>query len=135
MSKNYLNIFWVYEPPYWGCHSHKALRDHFLIDSALCCYLFKDDMTEEDLVDMACYIAKYSNDKLGINHKNRVAQDVSERIKTKFEKLSSNSRISAERLHDFDSTCILQFWLRCCLSLQQQVEVSTPKLYGCILRK
>ena len=69
---------------------------------------------------MACYIAKCSNDKLGINHENRVVQDVSERIKRKFEKLSSNSRISdlwatyhgficlindfirAERLHDFD---------------------------------
>ena len=69
---------------------------------------------------MACYIAKCSNDKLGINHKNRVVQDVSERIKKKFEKLSSNSRTSAlwatyhgliclikdyrraERLPDFD---------------------------------
>ena len=74
---------------------YKALRDHFLIYYALCCYLFKDDMTEEDLVYMACYIAMCSNDKLGINHKNRVVQDVSEKIKTKFEKLSSNSRISA----------------------------------------
>ena len=69
---------------------------------------------------MACYIYNYSNDKLGINHKNRVMQDVSEIIKKKFEKLSSNSRTSAiwvtyhaficlikffiiaERLHDFD---------------------------------
>ena len=46
---------------------------------------------------MACYIAKCSNDKLGINHQKRVVQDVSERIKTKFENLSSNSRISALR--------------------------------------
>ena len=93
---------------------------------------------------MACYIAKCSNDKLGINHKNRVVQDVSEITKKKFEKLSSNSRTSAlwatfrgficlikdfiraERLHDFDLH--LQLWLRCCLYLQQQVEVSTPKL-------
>ena len=30
-----------------------------------------------------------------------MVQDVSEKIKTKFEKLSSNSRISAERLHDY----------------------------------
>ena len=69
---------------------------------------------------MACYIAKCSNDKLGINHKNLVVQDVSERIKTKSEKLSSNSRIPAlwatyhgficlikdftraDRLHNFD---------------------------------
>ena len=49
---------------------YKALRAHFLIDCALCCYLFKNVITEEDLVDMACYIAKCSNDKLGINHKN-----------------------------------------------------------------
>ena len=81
---------------------------------------------------MACYIAKCSNDKLGINHKNRVVHDVSERIKNKFEKLSSKSRTSAlwvtyhgficlitdfiraERL--YDSTCIFQL---------QQVEVST----------
>ena len=99
---------------------YKGLRAHFLIDSALCCYLFKKVITEEDLVDMACYIAKCSNDRLGINHKNRVVKDASERIKRKFEKLSSNSRISAlwatyhgficlindfiraERLHDFD---------------------------------
>ena len=64
--------------------------------------------------------AKCSNDKLGISHTNRVIQDVSEKIKTKFKKLSSNSRIlalwatyhgficlindfiRAERLHDFD---------------------------------
>ena len=76
---------------------YRALRAHFLklIDPALCYYLFKNVITEEDLVDMACYIAKCSNDKLGINHKNQVVQDVSERIKTKFEKLSLNSRISA----------------------------------------
>ena len=103
-----------------GGSYYKALRAHFLIDSALCCYLFKNVLTEEDLVDIACYIAKCSNDKLGINHKNRVVQDVSERIKTKFEKLSSISPIlalwatyhgficlikdfiRAERLYDFD---------------------------------
>ena len=105
-----------------GISYYKALRAHFLIDSALCCYVFKNVITEEDLVDMACYIAKFSNDKLGVNHKNQVVQDVSERIKTKFEKLSWDSRISAlwatyhgficlikekyfiraERLHDFD---------------------------------
>ena len=33
------------------------------------------------------------------------------------------------------SNCILQLWLRCCLSLQQQVEVSIPKLYGSILSR
>ena len=103
------------------CEScYKALSAHFLIYYSLCCYLFKNVITEEDLVDMACYIAKCSNDKLCINHKNRVVQYVSDRIKTKFEKLPSNSRISAlwatyhgficlikdfiraERLHDFD---------------------------------
>ena len=104
---------------------YKALRDHFLMNSALCCYLFKDDMTEEDRLDMACYIAMCSNNKLGINHNNRVVQDVLEKIKTKFEKLSSKFEqsyfsslgdlswfhlsiclikyfIRAERLHDFD---------------------------------
>ena len=55
---------------------YKALRAHVLIDSAFCCYLFKNVITEEDLVDMTCYIAKCSNDKLGINHKNRVVQNV-----------------------------------------------------------
>ena len=103
-----------------GGSNYKSLRAHFLIDSALCCYLLEDDITEEDLGDIACYIVKCSNDKLGINHKNRVVQDVSERIKKKFEKLSANSRTSAlwatyrgficlikdfiraERLHDLD---------------------------------
>ena len=55
-----------------GGSYYKSLRAHFLIDSALCCYLLEDDITEEDLGDMACYIAKCSNDKRGINHKNRV---------------------------------------------------------------
>ena len=87
-------------------------KAHFLIDSAFCCYLFRNVMTEEDLVDMACYIAKCSNDKLGINHKNRVVQDVSERIKTKFEKLSSNSRISAlwATYHGF--ICLIKYFIR-----------------------
>ena len=62
-----------------GGSYYKSLRAHFLIDSALCCYLLKDDMAEEDLGDMACYIAECSNDKLGINHNNRVVQNVSER--------------------------------------------------------
>ena len=62
------------------CESYyKALSGHFLIYYSLCCYLFKNVITEEDLVDMACYIAKCSNDKLSINHKNRVVQDVSEK--------------------------------------------------------
>ena len=56
-------------------------------------------MAEEDLGDMACYIYKCSNDKLGINHKNRVVQTTrcigEKRIMKKFEKLSSNSRTSA----------------------------------------
>ena len=91
---------------------YKALRVHFLIDSAFCCYLFKNVITQEDLVDMACYIAKCSNDKLCINHKNRVVQDVSERIKTKFEKLSSNSRISAlwATYHGF--ICLVKYFIR-----------------------
>ena len=95
----------------WGCHSHNG--------RLILLQVTEGDITEEDLGDMACYIYKCSNDKLGINHKNRVVQDVSERI-WKFEKLSSNSRTSAiwatyhgficlikdfiraERLHDFD---------------------------------
>ena len=61
---------------------------------------------------MACYIAKFSNDKLGINHMNRVVQDVSERIKTIFEKLSSNSRISAlwATYHGF--ICLIKDFIR-----------------------
>ena len=87
-------------------------KAHFLIDSTLCCYLFRNVMTEEDLVDMACYIAKCSNDKLGINHKNRVVQDVSERIKTKFEKLSSNSRISALWATYQGFICLIKYFIR-----------------------
>ena len=41
-----------------GGSYYKALRAHFLLDSALCCYLLEDDITEEDLGGMACYIAK-----------------------------------------------------------------------------
>ena len=104
-----------------GGSYYKALRAHFLIDCALCCYLFEDKIAEEDLEDMASYIAKCSNEKLGFNHKTRVVQELSERIKKKFEiMLSSNSRtaalwttyhgficliidfIRAERLHDFE---------------------------------
>ena len=67
----------------------------FLIDCALCCYLFEDKIAEEDLEDMASYIAKCSNEKLGLNHKTRVVQELLERIKKKFEILSSNSRTAA----------------------------------------
>ena len=75
---------------------YKALRAHFLIDCALCCYLFEDKIAEEDLEDMASYIAKCSNEKLGVNHKTRVVQELLERIKKKFEiMLSSNSRTAA----------------------------------------
>ena len=100
---------------------------------------------------MASYIDKCSNEKLGVNHKTRVVQELSERIKKKFEMLSSNSCtaalwktyhgficlikdfIRAEQLHDFE----LHFAIvaKMCLSLQQQVEVSTPKFYGCILSR
>jgi len=137
-----------------GGSYYKALRAHFLIDRALCCYLFEDKIAEENLEDMASYIAKLSNEKLGVNHKTRVVQELSEHIKKKLEMLSSNSRtaalwttyhgficlirifIRAERQNGcMTSNCILQLWLRCCLSLQQQVEVSTPKLYGCILSR
>ena len=134
-----------------GGSYYKALRANFLIDCALCCYLFEDKIAEEDLEDMASYIAKCSNEKLGVTYKTRVVQELSERIKKKFEMLSSNSRtaalwttyhgficlikdfIRAERLHDFE----LHFAIvaKMCLSLQQQVEVSTPKLYGCILSR
>ena len=103
-----------------GGSYYKALRANFLIDCALCCYLFEDKIAEEDVEDMASYIAKCSNKKLGVNHKTRVVQELSERIKNKFEMLSSNSRtaalwttyhgficlikdfIRAERLHDFE---------------------------------
>ena len=37
---------------------------------------------------MVSYIAKCINENLGVNHKNRVVQELSERIKTKFEMLS-----------------------------------------------
>ena len=95
-----------------GKSYYKALRAHFLIDSALCCYLFKKVITEEDLVDMACYIAKCSNDKLGINHNNQVVQDVSERIKTKFERLSSDSRISALWATNQGFICLIKDFIK-----------------------
>ena len=114
---------------------YKALSPEgpLLIDCALCCYLFEDKIAEEDLENMASYISKCSNEKLGVNHKTRVIQELSERIKKKFEMLSSNSCTAAlwsldnlswfhllnkicynlEQNGYMTSNCILQLWLRC----------------------
>ena len=103
-----------------GGSYYKALRSHFLVDAALCSYLLEDEITDEDLTDMKAYIAKCSQEKLGINYKSRAVQDLSKVIKDKFKVLTSNSRTAAlwstyhkiislvkdfirsERLHDFD---------------------------------
>ena len=58
----------------------------FLFLMLFCLLLFitllEDEITKEDLGDMACHnIAGCCNNKLGINHRNRVVQDVSKRIK------------------------------------------------------
>ena len=61
---------------------------------------------------MACFLAKCSNDKLDINLKNRVVQDVSEKIKKKFEKLSTNNRTSALWATYLGFICLIKDFIR-----------------------
>ena len=101
-----------------GGSYYKALRANFLIDCALCCYLFEDKIAEQDLEDMASYIAKCSIEKLGTQDQSGAG--VIRAYKKEVRDVSSNSRtaalwttyhgficlikdfIRAERLHDFE---------------------------------
>ena len=44
-----------------GSH-YKALRPHFLINAALCCFIVEEKVYDDELVDLAGYIKKYINE-------------------------------------------------------------------------
>ena len=58
---------------------YKALRAHFLIDAALCCFVMKVTVSDDKLRSIEGYISKCVNEKLGANYKTKATQDFSKK--------------------------------------------------------
>ena len=41
---------------------YEALRAHFLIDAALCCFIMEENVYDDELVDLEGYINKCTNE-------------------------------------------------------------------------
>ena len=74
-----------------GSYSN-ALRAHFLIDAALCCFNIEVKDNDDELVDLEGYINKCVTENLGVNFKTKPIQDLSEKMTQLLKNLFSNSR-------------------------------------------
>ena len=78
-----------------GGSYYKALRAHFLIDAAFCCFILEEKVNDDELVDLEGYIDKCVNKNLGVNFKTKYIQDLSEKMNQLLKNLFSNSRTAA----------------------------------------